>query len=138
MILSNLLSNQFISAPIRLDGIGSSPTEGNILIFNKITNQWGGLCENNFDIADAHVICTMLGYPTATLALANGAAAELYGTASSGANFTLDNLGCIGTETSVFECPQSNEETNTCGPSQIAGVHCATSKIWSISDVGCN
>ena len=129
MILSNLVSNQFISAPIRLDGIGSSPTEGNILIFNKITNRWGGLCENNYDIVDAHVVCTMLGYPTATLALANGAAAKLYGTPLTGAIYTLDNLGCIGTETSVFESPQSDEETNVCGASQIAGVHCATSKI---------
>ena len=116
-----------------MGGSQDSSTEGYVEVFSTITGNWGGICDNSFDIFDAHVVCKMLGYPTAFEALANSAADDLYGIAPSGANFVLDNLGCTGSESSVFQCQIINEVTDSCLASKIAGVKCATSNIWSIS-----
>ena len=113
---------------MRLGGNGSSTTEGYVEAMGP-NGQWGSVCSNSFDIFDAHVVCRMLGFPTAMVALANGVAANLYDTAPSGSNFVLDNLHCTGSESSVFHCPITGELTDNCGASEIAGVKCATSKI---------
>ena len=112
-----------------MGGSQNSLTEGYVEVFDVTNGQWAGICDNGFDVLDAHVICTMLGFPTAMVALANGVAANLYGTAPSGSNFVLDNLHCTGSESSVFHCPITGELTDNCGASEIAGVKCATSKI---------
>ena len=125
----NILKNLLLSVPVRLGGSGSSSTEGYVEAFDITNGQWGGICGNSFDILDAHVTCTMLGFPTAIEALANGAAADLYGTAPSASNFTLYNLDCSGNENTIFHCPLTGESMVDCDASQIAGVKCATSKI---------
>ena len=125
------LTNVILSVPVRLGGTESTESEGYIEVLG-IDGQWGGVCDNGFDIHDAHVICKMLGYPTAIEALANGAADDLYGTAPSGSNFTLDNLNCNGKETSIFHCSLTGELAKTCEASQIAGVKCTKSKICPI------
>ena len=78
---------------------------------------------------EAHVVCKILGFPTAIKALANGAAADIYGTSPFGSNFILDNLQCTGSETSLFDCPLTGEVAENCEDTEIAGVKCATSKI---------
>ena len=113
---------------MRLGGIGSSATEGYVEALGT-NGQWGGVCDNSFNLFDAHVICTMLGFPTALEAIANSKASELYGPSPSGYNFVLDKLDCRGSESSIFHCPLANEITDICGPTQIAGVKCSTSKI---------
>ena len=118
-----------ISVPVRLGGNGSSPTEGYVEAFDINNGQWGGICDNSFNILDAHVICKMLGFNTSIVALTNGAADELYGTAPSGSNFVLDNLDCTGFEKSVFDCPLTGELSDVCEASHIAGVKCAASTL---------
>ena len=113
---------------MRLGGNGSSVNEGYVegLGFN---GQWGGICDDNFDINDANVICRMLGFPSAIAALAFSSADALYGTAESGDNFVLDDLECTGNETSVFDCLHNGEWNENCVATDIAGVQCATSKL---------
>ena len=111
---------------MRLAGSGSSATEGYVEALNSTTGQWGGVCDNSFDIIDAHVICKMLGYPTAIKALADSAADDLYGTPFD-SNFVLNNLACKGSEASVFDCPLTGESIENCEAFEIAGVICATS-----------
>ncbi len=36
----------------------------------------------------------------------------------------LDDLGCAGTETSIFDCPNSGVGVHNCGHSEDAGVVC--------------
>ena len=109
-------------------GGGNSANEGYVEVLGS-NGIWGGICDDEFDINDAHVICRMLGFPNATAALAFSTADGLYGTPPSGDNFVLDNLDCAGIETSVFDCPHNGEWNENCGALDIAGVHCATSKI---------
>ena len=113
-----------------MGGIGSSSTEGYVEVFNITNGQWGGICDNSFNILDAHVICKMLGFNTSIVALTNGAADELYGTAPSGSNFVLDNLDCTGSEKSVFDCSLTGELSDVCEASHIAGVKCSASTLW--------
>ena len=118
-----------LTVPVRLGGIGSSETEGYVEAFDVTNGQWGGICDNSFDVIDAHVICQMLGFTTAIEALSNSAASEVFGTAPSGSNFVLDNLDCAGSESSIFHCPFTGELTDVCEASQIAGVKCSNCKI---------
>lgn len=52
----------FSEGDIRLIG-GSSSSEGTVLVFHD--NKWGSICDHNWDIRDAHVVCRQLGYPRA-------------------------------------------------------------------------
>ena len=111
-----------------MGGIGSTAKEGYVEGLGA-NGQWGGICDDNFDINDAHVVCKMLGYPLAAGVLAFSTAAAFYGTAPSGNNFVLDDLVCTGNEASVFDCPHNGEWIENCKAADIAGVHCATSKL---------
>ena len=44
----------------------------------------------------------------------------------------VDNLACTGSEFSVFHCKLTGELTDKCEAWQIAGVKCATSKIYLV------
>ena len=115
---------------MRLGGIGSSAKHGYLEGLGS-NNQWGGVCDDEFDINDANVVCKMLGFPSAIRALASSTANDLYGNAPSGDNFVLSTLKCTGNETSIFDCSHLGEwdDTIDCDASEIAGVQCATSKI---------
>ena len=118
---------------MRLGGNVNTTSEGYVEVL--VNGLWGGLCDDGFDIFDANVICKMLNFSTAIVAFANSAAADLYGVAPSGSNFTVYDLNCRGTESSVFHCPPTGESTEYCEASQIAGVKCAKGKLWSITTV---
>ena len=113
---------------MRLGGNGSSEKEGYVegLGFN---GQWGGLCDDAFDLKDANVICRMLGFPSAIAALGSSTADGLYGTAPSGNKYVLDQLGCTGNETSIFDCSHNGEWNETCENTDIVGVKCAPSML---------
>ena len=40
-------------------------------------------------------------------------------------NIVLDDLGCSGSETSLFDCSHSGVNSHNCGHSEDAGVTCA-------------
>ena len=45
-----------------------------------------------------------------------------------GANFLLDEVECVGTESSLSECPHDPWRTHDCRPYEVAGVVCRVSK----------
>ena len=63
------------------------------------TNVWGTVCDDDWDIADAQVACRQLGYPN-TEAFPFSSMDTPIGTGV----IWLDNLNCIGIESSLFEC----------------------------------
>ena len=119
---------------MRLGGTGSSAYKGYVEGLGS-NGQWAGICDDEFDINDANVICKMLGFPRAMVALAsstdsgNSPAYDLYGPAPSGNNFVLSELKCTGNEPSIFDCPHSDELTEHCWATEIAGIQCATSTL---------
>ena len=115
---------------VRLGGTGSSASEGYVEALGT-NGQWGGVCDDNFDINDAHVICRMLGYPSAIAAVD---AKVTYGNNPSGSSYVLDNLNCDGSELSVFDCSHPGEWQENCNADEIAGVQCqVSSKLYQIS-----
>ena len=116
-----MIWNEWISVPVRLGGKGSSGKEGYVEALG-LNGQWGGICDDEFDINDANVTCRMLGFSKATKA------SNSYGTAPSGSNFILDGLSCTGKENSIFDCSHNGEWNENCGATEIAGVQCATGK----------
>ena len=117
---------------MRLGGSESSQREGYVEGLGT-NGQWGSICDNGFDIKDADVICRMLRFSYAILALASSTADDLYGEPPL-ENFVLSNLKCNGNEESIFtECIHPGEWSETCNKSEIAGVQCARSKLQLIS-----
>ncbi len=67
------------------------------------------------------MICRQLGYlPPGTMATANIRATFGPGTGP----ITLDDLMCIGTEASLFDCPHNGLDIHNCGHFEDAGVTC--------------
>ncbi|PRD24983.1 UNVERIFIED_CONTAM: Lgals3bp [Trichonephila clavipes] len=53
---------------IRLVG-GRNPTEGNVEVFYR--GRWGSICDDEWDIREAYIVCKMLGYNRAVRATFN-------------------------------------------------------------------
>ena len=103
---------------VRLVG-GPTPLEGRVEIF--FFHQWGTVCNDNWDLADATVVCHQLGYLRAVGALAS----TIYG-AGSGPSW-YSNVECTGTEMSLTECSSHfTLSGNACPHSQDAGVVCSS------------
>ena len=99
---------------------GNTPNEGFIEIKGS-NGTWGGICDDAWGKPDANVVCRMLGHPSAETVY-TGSSPFGHGSGS----FVLDNVGCIGNETSVFDCPAEQEFSHDCSNSEWAGVKCNT------------
>ena len=84
--------------------------------------QWGTVCDDNWDINDAMVVCRQLHFTGANEAL--GSAPFGAGTGP----VWLDSVLCTGSEQALSECPHNNDNSfgsNSCTHDRDAGVRCA-------------
>ncbi|EDO46104.1 predicted protein, partial [Nematostella vectensis] len=95
---------------------GSTPTEGRVELLYG--NQWGTVCDDNWGIPDADVICHMLGLPGAVKAVTAGH----YGAGS--LPMGLDEVGCHGNESDIWDCASDGWGKHDCAPNEAAGVVC--------------
>ena len=89
---------------------------------------WGTVCDDNWDIKDASVVCRMLGFKHAWTAVSFGVLvtqqnAGLYGTGP----IWLDNVNCNGNESSLTECNHNGWLVHNCDHLEDAGVWCSDS-----------
>ncbi|XP_042073038.1 deleted in malignant brain tumors 1 protein-like, partial [Haplochromis burtoni] len=98
--------------PVRLSG--STLCSGRVEIFYN--NTWGTVCDDNWDINDAEVVCRELGCGTAQ-------SAAVFGEGSG--SIWLDDVSCSGSERSLTECQHRGFGTHDCTHSQDAGVVCS-------------
>ncbi|XP_034383885.1 deleted in malignant brain tumors 1 protein-like isoform X2 [Cyclopterus lumpus] len=103
------------AAQIRLVG-GSSQCSGRVEIFYK--GQWGTVCDDEWELANADVVCRQLGCGHAV-------------TAPKSAHFGrgtgpiwLDNVECTGDESALTHCTHPGFGENNCGHSEDAGAVC--------------
>ncbi|XP_078665719.1 neurotrypsin-like [Branchiostoma floridae x Branchiostoma belcheri] len=101
---------------IRLVG-GSSPNEGRVEVFHN-NGQWGTVCDDEWGLKDAHVVCRQLGYPSATEARTSAAFGQGSG------KIWLDNVACRGNEKTITDCRHNGWGSEDCGHSEDAGVVC--------------
>ncbi|KAI8522159.1 scavenger receptor [Branchiostoma belcheri] len=99
---------------------GSSRKEGRVEVRPADSMTWGTVCHNQFDIKDADVVCSILGYPSAQL-VRNDA----YFGPGRGPIY-MDDLRCNGDENSLFNCSYPGWTINdlNCSHDQAAGVEC--------------
>ena len=91
--------------------------QGMVVIYNTHFNQYEFICDEDWDLDDANVICRMLGFPGAL----DASVRSQYGVASY-RNAAMFNVQCTGTESSIFDCP--SDPNPSCDGSRSAGVRC--------------
>ena len=80
--------------------------------------EWGTVCDDGWNNSDATVVCRQLGFYSSVRA---------YGSALYGQGIGpiwLSRLSCIGNESSLTDCAQTNVGTKNCTHSDDAGVNC--------------
>ena len=102
---------------------------GNILVKMSGSSEWQGVCDDEFDMNDANVICHMLGYLSAK-SYKDTSGYGKYETweGQSLRKFGLDDIKCNGTESSLEQCPSltivSQTKKHNCADNEYAGVEC--------------
>ncbi|XP_038136210.1 deleted in malignant brain tumors 1 protein-like [Cyprinodon tularosa] len=101
-----------LGGSIRLGG--PARCSGRVEIYNNGT--WGTVCNDNWDMNDARVVCRQLGC---------GTAVSLRQFAQTTGQNRLGEVSCIGRERYLSECSHSGFGTHNCVHSQDAGVVCS-------------
>ncbi|OCT70142.1 hypothetical protein XELAEV_18037063mg [Xenopus laevis] len=105
---------------LRLVGSSRVPNEGRLEVFyNGI---WGTVCDDDFNIEVAHVVCKQLGFEIAM----NWAHSAKYGQGKG--TIWLDNVRCSGTESSIAECESNGWGISDCKHSEDVGILCSASR----------
>ena len=95
---------------------GSWSGEGRVEIFHDGT--WGTVCDDSWDMNDAKVVCRALGYPSATFAPTTA----YFGQGSG--EIWLDNVYCLGIESSIERCRHNGWKVTYCYHEEDASVIC--------------
>ena len=107
-----------IDVPIRLVN-GSTQYEGRVEVYYN--GEWGTVCDDYWDINAAQVVCRQLGFDQAITARNRA----YYGEGSG--QIWLDNVRCVGTESTIGDCFHSGWGIYDCYHSEDAGVQCSNS-----------
>ena len=86
-------------------------------LYNSKTLRYEYICDDGWDLNDAHVVCRMLGFPEARDATVRSEYGQPIAQYAS-----LSNIQCSGTEDSIFDCP--HRFNSNCSKSRSAGVQC--------------
>lgn len=105
--------------PLRLVN-GTNRCSGRVEI--RHNDQWGTVCDDDWDIRDAQVLCRAMDCGSAVTAKSSAYFGEGDG------DIWLDDVDCLGNETSLLHCTHARLGESNCGHAEDAGVIC--SGIW--------
>jgi len=102
-------------SPFRIIG-GSSDREGRVEVFHA--GDWGTVCDDHWDINDAHMVCKTLGFSGAREAKKTASYGEGSGL------ILLDDVNCGAGASNLDACTHPGWGTHNCGHHEDAGVMC--------------
>ncbi|XP_078145661.1 lysyl oxidase homolog 3B isoform X1 [Centroberyx gerrardi] len=110
----------------RLAGYPRKHNEGRVEIFYK--GEWGTICDDDFSLANANVLCRQLGFVSAT----GWTHSAKYGKGQG--KIWLDNVLCNGGEKSIENCKSRGWGNSDCTHDEDAGVVCKDERIPGFVD----
>ncbi|XP_026997541.1 galectin-3-binding protein A isoform X1 [Tachysurus fulvidraco] len=119
----NLFDNKTKGPPqdggLRLVG-GNQPNKGRVEVYHN--GKWGTVCDDNWTLNEAQVVCQQLGFPGAVSASSGGTYGEGSGP------IWLDDLSCMGSESFLSSCKFKGWGVTDCSHKEDAGVVCESAK----------
>jgi surface protein len=89
----------------------------------SVDDSWGPVCDDNFDVWDAHVACRMMGYFTTA-----GFTTDV----DTGTDdFLIDEVACTGTEASFLDCDHEGADED-CSDDEGVTVHCTMGAMFEM------
>uniref|UniRef100_A0A4W6EFZ3 SRCR domain-containing protein n=1 Tax=Lates calcarifer TaxID=8187 RepID=A0A4W6EFZ3_LATCA len=124
LLLLQLLC-EFTFSAVRLVNSDSN-CSGRVEIFHS--GQWGTVCDDRWGLNDAQVVCQQLGCGRAVSATQSAHFGEGSGP------IWLDNVQCLGNESSITDCVHQGLGSHNCGHHEDAGVICEVRLVNSDSN----
>ena len=98
---------------------GVTQYEGRVEVYYN--GEWGTVCDDEWDLNDAQVVCRQLGFGPAIAAREDA----FYGEGSG--QIWLDNLNCTGSESAIENCLHNGWGIHDCDSFEDASVVCYAS-----------
>ncbi|CAO2591461.1 Lysyl oxidase homolog 2 [Lemmus lemmus] len=110
-----------VKIQVRLAGQKRKHNEGRVEVYYE--GQWGTVCDDDFSIHAAHVVCREVGYVEAK----SWTASSSYGPGEG--PIWLDNVHCTGKEATLAACSSNGWGVTDCKHTEDVGVVCSDKRI---------